>query len=112
MALQKANNRSTLQKRIDVLNQKLTKASSRLALVADDMVEIVQDSIRELRVQRDAFQAQLEATRLPHNRRLLNVDSTLDAAIKLVTRLREALQTAEIPKLRKFLQQAIDSSSM
>ena len=52
-----------------------TKASSRLALVANDMVDAVQDLIRKLRSQRDALRAELESARLFRKRCRMDVNS-------------------------------------
>ena len=98
---------SRLQNRIESVDQKLTKAERRLALVEDDMVHAVQSTIRDLRGQQSMLQSQLDTVNLPQLQRQ-DQDDRIDAAMTLFGRLRETLQSSNVVQLREFLHEAIE----
>ena len=98
---------SRLQNRIESVDQKLTKAERRLALVEDDMVDAVQSTIRDLRGQQSMLQSQLDTVNLPQLQRQ-DQDDRIDAAMTLFGRLRETLQSSNVVQLREFLHEAIE----
>ncbi len=100
--------RMKLRRQLDALNEKLSKAQRRLLEVDTDMVNVVQQRIRDLQHKQEQLKQELTQTSVSKRRRVSEANRKLDAALALFSKLRHALVRSDFKTLRDCLEKTID----
>ena len=96
-----------LRKQLASIDGKLSRASKRLLEVEADMLTTVQESIREMRAERDRLAASLKASETPKSRLEAAAEKRIRLAVDSVSRLRQTLASEPL-KLREVLREAVE----
>jgi site-specific DNA recombinase len=100
--------RMKLRRQLGTLDEKLSKAKRRLLEVDADMVNVVQQRIRDLQQDQEQLKRELSQTSVSKQRRVSEANRKLDAALALFSRLRHALVRSDFKTLRDCLEKTID----
>ena len=73
---------------LETVEKKLSKATSRLVEVDEDMVAVVQEQIRQLQTRRDELKSELIPNGKPRKQLLAEVNKQFDEAVKKFAQLR------------------------
>ncbi|MCH7753223.1 MAG: hypothetical protein IH898_13865 [Planctomycetes bacterium] len=100
--------RTKLRRQLGTLDEKLSKAKRRLLEVDADMVNVVQQRIRDLQQKQEQLKKELSQTSVSKQRRVSEANRKLDAALALFSRLRHSLVRSDFKTLRDCLEKTID----
>ncbi len=95
-----------IKEQIAKLNKQLERGAANITLVDSDDVPAVRKALRELRQQRDALQAELDAAATPAGE---SPDALADKAIQNAARLQERLQSGNPRDVREALRAVYES---
>ncbi len=95
-----------LATKLATVETKLAKAKQRLIEVDTDLVPVVQDRVRSLIQEQRTLQTALKAAVVPVKTQLADIDSKVDAKMKLFAGLRKTLE-ADVTRRGEFLRKAI-----
>ncbi len=97
-----------LERQLTQIDAKLTAAQRRLLEVDPDMLDAVQEQIRDIRCQRERIDHRLQEALTPEDRRLADHDRRIERAEQLLGSLRDAVKRADRKLAREFLAALIE----
>jgi len=100
--------RMKLRRQLGTLDEKLFKAKRRLLEVDTDMVNLVQQRIRDLQQKQEQLKQELSQASVPRKQRVTEANRKLDAALTLFSKLRHSLVRSDFKTLRDCLEKTID----
>jgi hypothetical protein len=100
--------RMKLRRQLGTLDEKLFKAKRRLLEVDADMVNVVQQRIRDLQERQQQLTRELSQTSVSKQRRVSEANRKLDTALALFSKLRHSLVRSDFKTLRDCLEKTID----
>jgi site-specific DNA recombinase len=92
---------AAMRSELSVIDSKLAKAKRRLVEVDADMLDVVQEQLRDLRQQDERLQASLKAAERPQGRRI--ADETIDRAVAMLQRLQDVFKKADVALQREVI---------
>lgn len=101
------SNANSLRKKLGAVDAKLSKAKRRLVEVDADMLDVVQEQLRDLRQQHERLQSSLKAAEQPPRRRIAEADETIDRAVGMLQRLQDVFAKADATNQREVIQQTL-----
>ena len=87
------------------VERKLHKAKQRLVEVDSDLLDVVQEKVRDLRSQRERISVMLDDAERPQSRLLAEHDHMFDRVIEALSNLRERIEHADNLHKRETIQQ-------
>ena len=98
---------AAMRSEVAVVDAKLSKAKRRLVEVDADMLDVVQEQLRDLRQQHERLQSSLKAAEQPPRRRIAEADETIDRAVGMLQRLQDVFAKADATNQREVIQQTL-----
>ena len=96
-----------LRRQLNSAEKELASAEHRLLEVDHDMLAVIQDRIRCLRNRRDELKSMLRAAQESPERRLRVASESVDKAMQLFAKLREAILGASETQIRELLRHLV-----
>jgi site-specific DNA recombinase len=98
-----------MERQLAAIATKLDKAKRRLLEVPADMIAVVSEAIRELRIQQEQIESALKTASKPRGALYVDADERIDAAVSRFTQLRQVLGRADEIQQREVIRQTVQT---